>query len=461
MAACSRADYIAHSVLKGISGERGRGGRRRALFVERAVPEKGELGAMEGEVVDLAMVELVGAITCVGVKRRRPRARSRRYLVSAGCSESHREIVEAAPGCPWRDEMVRAVSSRVLPRSYCVRASRISLTGYASPRSQISWSWFRPPVFTISSAARTAPAARSSMAAPTSSFSKRQNTATETAALILPSVGTNYERHPKLQRFMLANDSTTIAVEVPIWLHADDIAAIERRWGIELFPKAATAPSEGEARSITGHIDFLQIRNGAIHILDYKPDATTGTETGKVRSGSGSAHIRRRRGARVAAAPGEDLLRDRRRTESSPRCRPDGDAPSRGVQQPRRELALAGAEGGPFAFNYLPGDPKWTVQAGIAEAPASVVERRPDRAVVSKRVRLVNRRGVAMDLHFERRVRGSDPGPAAGPGVRSVAYVAEDLFRPLGHYASSDVLLSAWSLEQFPGGEGAHRLREG
>ena len=29
-------------------------------------------------------------------------------------------------------------------------------------------------------------------------------------------------------------------------------------------------------RSITGHIDFLRIRNGAIHILDYKPDATTG-----------------------------------------------------------------------------------------------------------------------------------------------------------------------------------------
>jgi hypothetical protein len=105
---------------------------------------------------------------------------------------------------------------------------------------------------------------------------ERQNTATETAALILPSVGTNYERHPKLQRFMLANDSTTIAVEVPIWLHADDIAAIERRWGIQLFPKAATAPSAGEARSITGHIDLLQIRNGAIHILDYKPDATTG-----------------------------------------------------------------------------------------------------------------------------------------------------------------------------------------
>ena len=28
-------------------------------------------------------------------------------------------------------------------------------------------------------------------------------------------------------------------------------------------------------RFITGHIDFLQVRNGAIHILDYKPDART------------------------------------------------------------------------------------------------------------------------------------------------------------------------------------------
>ena len=104
----------------------------------------------------------------------------------------------------------------------------------------------------------------------------KENTATRTAALVLPTTGNNHARHAALQRFMLANDSTTVAVEVPIWLMEKDIAAIERRWGIELFPKAATAPSEGEARSITGHIDFLQIRNGAIHILDYKPDATTG-----------------------------------------------------------------------------------------------------------------------------------------------------------------------------------------
>ena len=28
-------------------------------------------------------------------------------------------------------------------------------------------------------------------------------------------------------------------------------------------------------RTITGHIDFLQVRNGAVHLLDYKPDART------------------------------------------------------------------------------------------------------------------------------------------------------------------------------------------
>ena len=36
------------------------------------------------------------------------------------------------------------------------------------------------------------------------------------------------------------------------------------------MPPTGTGP-----RVVTGHIDFLQIRNGAIHILDYKPDART------------------------------------------------------------------------------------------------------------------------------------------------------------------------------------------
>jgi imidazoleglycerol phosphate synthase glutamine amidotransferase subunit HisH len=61
---------------------------------------------------------------------------------------------------------------------------------------------------------------------------EKQNTATDTAALIIPGVGSNYDRHPKLQRFMLLNDSTTVAVEVPIFLLEDDIAALEDAYDI-------------------------------------------------------------------------------------------------------------------------------------------------------------------------------------------------------------------------------------
>jgi len=90
----------------------------------------------------------------------------------------------------------------------------------------------------------------------------RENAATHTAALIIPAVGNNKLRHETLQRFMLANDSVTVAVEIPIWLREPDIAALEARWGIELAPKVP-----GQERGITGHIDILQIRNGAVSIL--------------------------------------------------------------------------------------------------------------------------------------------------------------------------------------------------
>lgn len=98
----------------------------------------------------------------------------------------------------------------------------------------------------------------------------RANAATDIAALIIPAVGNNKLRHETLQRFMLANDSVTLAVEVPIWLREPDIAAIEARWEISLLAK-----SRDRERVITGHIDFVQVRNGAVHLLDYKPDAPT------------------------------------------------------------------------------------------------------------------------------------------------------------------------------------------
>jgi transposase-like protein len=98
----------------------------------------------------------------------------------------------------------------------------------------------------------------------------KENAATRAAALVIPTVGDNRRRHERLQQFMLANDSATLAVEVPIWLTEDDLTALETKHGVELAPRDGDVP-----RAITGHMDFLQVRNGALHILDYKPDART------------------------------------------------------------------------------------------------------------------------------------------------------------------------------------------
>ncbi|MGE0236078.1 hypothetical protein [Methylocystis sp.] len=105
---------------------------------------------------------------------------------------------------------------------------------------------------------------------------EKQNAATAAAALIIPSVGSNYQRHPKLQRFMLTADSSTVAIEIPVWLTEPEIDALERQRGIELIPKVTPLDATTHfPRSFTGHLDFLQVRNGAVHILDYKPGART------------------------------------------------------------------------------------------------------------------------------------------------------------------------------------------
>jgi hypothetical protein len=120
------------------------------------------------------------------------------------------------------------------------------------------------------------PKARASQASPAWAdvsriiVNRKENAATQAAALIIPAVGNNKLRHETLQRFMLCNDSVTVAIEIPIWLREHDIAALEWQLGIEIAPRRTDAP-----RVITGHLDFLQVRNGAVHILDYKPDAGT------------------------------------------------------------------------------------------------------------------------------------------------------------------------------------------
>jgi transposase-like protein len=94
-------------------------------------------------------------------------------------------------------------------------------------------------------------------------ITRKENYATRLAALALPTAPSNMKRHQTLQRFILVNDSVTIAVEVPVFLTREDIRYYRER-GFKLG---------FDSHIITGHIDFLQVRNGHIHILDYKPEA--------------------------------------------------------------------------------------------------------------------------------------------------------------------------------------------
>src|SRR3989344_3860712 len=52
---------------------------------------------------------------------------------------------------------------------------------------------------------------------------KKENYACRLASLALESANTNYERHDKLQEFMISNDTCTIATEVPVYLYLDEI----------------------------------------------------------------------------------------------------------------------------------------------------------------------------------------------------------------------------------------------
>ncbi len=62
---------------------------------------------------------------------------------------------------------------------------------------------------------------------------------------------------------MLINDSVTVAVEIPVYLTREDMD----------YYRANRFELGFDSHIITGHIDFLQIRNNYLHILDYKPEA--------------------------------------------------------------------------------------------------------------------------------------------------------------------------------------------
>lgn len=94
--------------------------------------------------------------------------------------------------------------------------------------------------------------------------SKKQNLANLFAKLALNLAKSNNQRHQAIQDFFLINDSTTIAVEIPVYLTNDDIKYFRS--------KNFTIDLNYYRTPVTGHIDILQLRNNLIHILDYKPE---------------------------------------------------------------------------------------------------------------------------------------------------------------------------------------------
>lgn len=95
----------------------------------------------------------------------------------------------------------------------------------------------------------------------------KDNFIVKTANFIIQAVSNNKARHETLQDFMIANDTVTVAAELPILLDSDDI----NHYKFELNFEIPITLKDG--KYITGHIDLIQVRNGSIYILDYKPSA--------------------------------------------------------------------------------------------------------------------------------------------------------------------------------------------
>ena len=71
----------------------------------------------------------------------------------------------------------------------------------------------------------------------------------------------NYKTpHSNVEVFMLNYDKNTLAVEVPIWITSEEFELFNH-----LFPN--------ETIPLSGHIDILQVIDGKIWILDFKPKA--------------------------------------------------------------------------------------------------------------------------------------------------------------------------------------------
>lgn len=106
----------------------------------------------------------------------------------------------------------------------------------------------------------------------------KENFATRLAKFVLQAVPHNKHRHEEVQRFFIANDSVTVATEVPVYIRKEDIEHLE---GVLKFNVTENGLMQFKKRKrpitipklMTGHIDIVQVRNGIVHIIDYKPNA--------------------------------------------------------------------------------------------------------------------------------------------------------------------------------------------
>jgi len=96
----------------------------------------------------------------------------------------------------------------------------------------------------------------------------KDNTAIKVANFVTQAVSNNKMRHEVLQDFMLSNDSVTVATEIPILINSDDIRHYKHQLNFEI----PITLEDGEY--VTGHIDLIQVRNGLVYIMDFKPSAS-------------------------------------------------------------------------------------------------------------------------------------------------------------------------------------------
>ena len=110
----------------------------------------------------------------------------------------------------------------------------------------------------------------------------KYNYANQLAAFVLPTVRNNKERHDAVQKFFLANDSVTVATEVPVYITQESIEHLQNQLEFNVIGGEGIKVRKGGSEEalkknkrllLTGHIDILQVRNGVVHILDYKPQA--------------------------------------------------------------------------------------------------------------------------------------------------------------------------------------------